>query len=180
MKRVETGFDGLYVLELDLKRDERGYFARTYCQETFTSFGLETHFPQSGTAWNGKAGTVRGMHFQRLPFGEVKLIRCTRGAILDVVIDLRPQSKTYLQSYSIELDANNGKQLYVPPCFAHGYQTLTDDTEVLYLMSTVYIPDAATGVRWDDPSFNITWPRDITVISGRDKEWPLIGPDFQP
>lgn len=175
MNRIATGFDGLFVLELDLKRDDRGYFARTFCEQTFADWGLAHHYPQSGTAYNGRAGTVRGMHFQREPHGEIKLIRCTRGAILDIVVDVRKGSATYLKAFEIELSDSNGRQFYVPEGFAHGYQTLTDHTEVLYLMSSVQVPSAASGIRWDDPALSIRWPLPISMISERDRAWPLLG-----
>lgn len=177
MRKIETGFDGLFVLEMDLKRDDRGYFARTFCEDAFAALGLVARYPQSGTAWNARAGTVRGMHFQRAPHGEVKLIRCTRGAIADIVVDVREGSPTYLKAYEVELTPDNGRQFYVPEGFAHGYQTLADDTEVLYLMSTVQVPEAATGIRWDDPAVAVRWPKPISIISPRDQAWPLIGAD---
>jgi dTDP-4-dehydrorhamnose 3,5-epimerase len=170
----ETGFAGLFLLELDLKRDERGYFARTFCADMFKENGLHSHYPQCSTAFNDQAGTVRGMHFQKRPYTEIKLVRCTRGAIHDVVIDLRPGSPTYLKSYHIELGEADGRELYVPDGFAHGYQTLRDGSEVHYMLSARYMPDAATGVRWDDPAFALSWPLPLTVISERDRSWPLF------
>jgi dTDP-4-dehydrorhamnose 3,5-epimerase len=174
MKFTDTGFAGLFVVELDLNRDERGYFARTFCSESFTGQGLQSTYPQCGTAYNARSGTVRGMHFQKPPHGEVKLVRCTRGAIHDVVIDLRPASATYLKCYHVELGQEDGRELYVPDGFAHGYQTLQDASEVHYMLSTCYVPDAASGLRWDDPAFSLTWPLPITVISERDRNWPLL------
>lgn len=174
MKFVETGFDGLYVIALDLKRDQRGFFARTFCEKAFGELGLEQAYVQGGTAFNDRAGTVRGMHFQRAPHGEVKLIRCTRGAIQDTVIDVRPASATYLKSFSVRLSDVSATQLYVPKGFAHGYQTLVDNTEVHYMMSTHHVAEAATGLRWDDPALDVRWPQAVTVISERDSAWPLV------
>lgn len=174
MRIKDTDFNGLLLIELDLKRDERGYFARTFCEETFSQHGMLSHYPQCATAFNAVAGTVRGMHFQKPPHGEAKLIRCTRGVIHDVVIDIRPASTTYLKCYQIELAEDDGNELYVPDGFAHGYQTLRDASEVHYMISTNYVPGAANGLCWDDPAFSLSWPRPITVISERDRSWPLI------
>jgi dTDP-4-dehydrorhamnose 3,5-epimerase len=174
MRLTETEIAGLFVIELDHKRDERGYFARTFCADTLTSNGLVGAFPQCGTAYNNLSGTVRGMHFQAAPYGEVKVIRCTRGAIHDVLVDLRRTSPTYLKSYAIELTESDGRELYVPEGLAHGYQTLRDATEVLYMMSVNYVPGAATGIRWDDPLISVKWPRPISIIAERDRNWPLL------
>lgn len=174
MKFMDTGFAGLFLIELEVNRDERGYFARTFCFDTFKAHGLHADYPQSGTAFNGRSGTVRGMHFQKPPHGEVKLVRCTRGAIHDVVIDMRPASATYLQCFHVELAAGDGRELYVPDGFAHGYQSLTEASEVHYMLSARHRPEAASGVRWDDPAFSLTWPLPITVISERDCSWPLL------
>ncbi len=174
MRFNDTGFAGLFLIELDLARDERGYFARTFCVDTFNKHGLQSNYPQSGTSFNARSGTVRGMHFRRPPHGEVKLIRCTRGAIHDVVIDIRPGSATYLKHHGVELVEGDGRELYVPDGFAHGFQTLRDASEVHYMLSTRYVPEAAGGYRWDDPAFTLSWPRPITVISDRDRKWPLF------
>jgi dTDP-4-dehydrorhamnose 3,5-epimerase len=174
MRFMDTGFADLFLIELDLNRDERGYFARTFCTETFTERGLHAHYPQCGTSFNAKSGTVRGMHFQKPPHGEVKLIRCTRGAIHDVVIDLRPASATYLKHYQAELAEGDGRELYVPNGFAHGFQTLEDVSEVHYMLSARYVPEAAGGLRWDDPAVSLSWPLPIAVISDRDLSWPLL------
>ena len=174
MRFKKTDIDGLFLLELDLKRDERGFFARTFCEETFAQHGMVIHYPQCGTAFNAIAGTVRGMHFQLAPHAEAKLIRCTRGAVHDVVVDLRHDSVTYLKQFEIELTEDTGNELYVPGGFAHGYQTLRDASELHYMLSTNYLPDAASGVRWDDPAFSLSWPRPVTVISERDRTWPLF------
>lgn len=169
-----TDISGLMVIEPDRKADHRGYFARTFCGETFRDAGLESTWVQTGTAFNHRAGTVRGMHFQREPHGEVKLIRVTRGAIRDVVIDLRQDQPSYLRSFAIDLSAANGVSLYVPRQFAHGYQTLEDDTEVLYYFSTSHAPGMASGIRWDDPALDITWPLPVSVIADQDLNWPLL------
>ncbi len=169
-----TDIPGLTVIEPDRKPDDRGYFARTFCAETFREAGLESDFVQAGTAFNPRRGTVRGMHFQREPHGEVKLIRVTRGAIRDVVIDLRQDQPSYLKTFSIDLSAANGVSLYVPRAFAHGYQTLQDDTEVLYAFSTPYAPGMASGIRWDDPALDVTWPLPVSVIAKQDLNWPLL------
>jgi len=174
MRFMETGFTGLFVIELDPHRDARGYFARTFCLETFNARGLHAHYPQCGTSFTAKSGTVRGMHFQKPPHGEVKLIRCIRGAIHDMVVDLRPGSATYLRHYGAELAEGDGRELYVPDGFAHGYQTLRDASEVHYMLSARYVPEAASGVRWDDPALSLSWPLPITVISDRDRNWPLL------
>lgn len=175
MKFTDTGLAGLFVIELEVNSDERGYFARTFCVDTFKARGLHADYPQCGAAFNAKSGTVRGMHFQRPPHGEVKLVRCTRGAIHDVVVDLRPASATYLQSFHVELVAGDGRELYVPAGFAHGYQSLEDASEVHYMLSARHRPEAASGLRWDDPALSLSWPRPITVISERDRQWPLLG-----
>lgn len=174
MRFIDTGFAGLFLIELELSRDERGYFARTFCQDTFSERGLQSHYPQCGTSFNARSGTVRGMHFQKPPHGEVKLIRCIRGAIHDVVIDVRAGSPTYRKHYQIELSEDDGRELYVPDGFAHGFQTLQDGSEVHYMLSARYVPEAATGLRWDDPAFSVKWPLPITVISDRDRNWPLV------
>jgi dTDP-4-dehydrorhamnose 3,5-epimerase len=174
MQFKDTGFSDLYLIELDLMRDERGYFARTFCVDTLNEHGLQSRYPQGGTSFNVKSGTVRGMHFQKPPHGEIKLIRCTRGAIHDVVIDIRPGSATYLKHYGVELAEGDGRELYVPDGFAHGFQTLRDGSEIHYMLSTRYVPEAASGFRWDDPAFALSWPMPITVISDRDRKWPLL------
>ena len=175
MRFKDTGFAGLFLIELDLARDERGYFVRTFCVDAFNQQGLQTDYPQSGTSFNAKSGTVRGMHFQKPPHGEVKLIRCTRGAVYDVVVDIRPGSTTYRKHFNVELEEGDSRELYVPDGFAHGFQTLRDASEIHYMLSTRYVAEAASGFRWDDPAFAISWPQPITVISDRDRKWPLLG-----
>ena len=152
--------------------DRRGYFARTYCEHEFTSHGLKSGFVQCSVSFNKIKGTLRGMHFQAGPYGEAKVIRCTRGAIYDVIIDLRLGSPTFKQHFTIVLSAENGTMLYVPEGFAHGFQTLEDNTEVFYQMSQFYTPDHARGVRWNDPAFGIEWPEDERMILERDQSYP--------
>ncbi len=152
--------------------DRRGYFARTYCEQEFASHGLNSSFVQCNVSFNKLKGTLRGMHFQTAPYEEAKLIRCTRGAIYDVIIDLRLGSPTFKRHFTIALSAENGKMLYVPEGFAHGFQTLEDNTEVFYQMSQFYTADHARGVRWNDPAFGIEWPADERIILERDQSYP--------
>ena len=179
MRIVETRFDKLFVIEPDRFTDERGFFARTFCVREFAERGLATEFVQCGTSYNARAGTVRGMHFQIPPHTETKLIRCTRGALLDTIVDIRQGATTYLESFSIELSADNGRLLYVPDGFAHGFQTLMDETEVFYHISSFYAPEAAAGLRWDDPALGIRWPLPVSVIGDVDRKWPLIEAQFR-
>ena len=172
MRFTATPIQGVYVIDLEPVEDHRGFFARTYCDDEFRARGLETHFAQASIAFTARRGTLRGMHYQREPYGEVKLVRCTRGAVYDAVIDLRPHSATFRQWFAVELTADNRRMLYVPAGFAHGYQTLQDDTEISYQMSTPYHPEAAAGVRWNDPAFGVSWPIDVTVIAERDAAYP--------
>jgi dTDP-4-dehydrorhamnose 3,5-epimerase len=174
MRFNSTEIGGLILIELERRSDERGYFARTFCRKAFSARGIAQSFPQCGTAFNAIAGTVRGMHFQAAPRGEAKLIRCTRGALIDVIVDVRADSPTYLKSYQIELREGDGRELYVAEGLAHGYQTLCNETEVFYMMSVGYTPDASRGLRWDDPAISVTWPRPITMISEQDRNWPLL------
>jgi len=166
-----TPLDGAFVVTLERLTDARGSFARTFDAAVFAGHGLEPGVAQCNTSVNRRAGTLRGMHFQRAPHAEAKLVRVTRGAVFDVIIDLRPESRTFSQWFGIELNADNGRSLYVPAGLAHGFQTLVDDSEVLYLMSHHFVPEAAGGVRWDDPAFRIQWPDAPPagrVISDRD------------
>ena len=175
MKFVETELPGVYVIELEFLRDDRGSFARTYCAEEFDDLGIAFSVAQANISLNKYAGTVRGMHFQTDPHAESKIVRCTQGAIHDVAIDLRQESETYCEWLAVELNADNRFALLIPKGFAHGFQTLSDDTEVHYLMSAPYRPGAATGVRYNDPAFGVDWPLDVSNISERDLSWP----DFQ-
>lgn len=166
---------GLYVIELEQLDDERGWFARTFDGEAFEQAGLDPTNVQCSASYSARAGTLRGLHFQRAPHEEDKLVRCTRGAIFDAVVDLRPDSDTYCDWFGIELTPSNGRQLYVPKGLAHGFQTLADDTEVHYSMSTPYVPGAGDGVRFDDPAFGIDWPQPPDgglIVSDRDREYP--------
>lgn len=171
MNFVETSLLGAFLIEIEPNVDERGMLARTFCQSEFHAHGLNSKIAQCSMTMTHRKGTIRGMHFQRKPFQEVKLVRCTRGAIYDVIIDLRASSPTFGQHYGVELSESNRKALYVPEGFAHGLQTLQDTTEVFYQMSESYHPAAATGVRWNDPAFGIRWPLPTVVISARDRDY---------
>ncbi len=167
-----TKLKGAFVLEPERREDNRGFFARTFCQREFESHGLNPLVVQCNIAYNMKKGTLRGMHFQNPPFQEAKLVRCTKGAIHDVILDLRPDSPTYKQWVSAELSEDNHKMLYVPEGFAHGYQTLSETAEVIYQVSQFYAPEYASGVRYNDLAFGIQWPLEVTSISELDKKWP--------
>ena len=178
MRFVSVRLEGAFLVEIELIEDARGFFARTWCREVFAEHGLDSELAQCSISRSARAGTLRGMHFQRAPHAEAKLVRCTRGAIFDVIIDLRPESPTYTEWFGTNLDEANGSALYVPRGFAHGFQTLTDETDVLYMISHPYAADAAVGVRWDDPAFGIDWPEAATrTISERDLAWPDFPPD---
>lgn len=167
-----TTIEGLYTVTQDRHRDERGYFARTWCVDEFAEAGLSPEFVQASVSFNEHAGTLRGMHFQRAPYGETKLIACVTGAIHDVLLDLRPDSETYLRWEAFELTPDNGIQLLAPPGLAHGFQTLADATTVTYHIDTFYQPDHSAGVRWDDPAFGIDWPDcGDRVMSDKDRDW---------
>ena len=172
VKLTETPLPGAFIIDLEPHRDERGFFARTFCVREFAQHGLDSKVVQCNLSYNLKAGTLRGMHFQQPPVSEAKLVRCVRGAIHDVVVDLRPQSATYQRHFAVELSMENRRALFVPALFAHGFQTLTDHTEVEYQMSEFYAPEAARGFRHDDPAFAIRWPLPISVISPQDLVWP--------
>ena len=167
----ETKLAGAYVIEPEQLEDERGFFARLWSEQDFAERGLVPRFIESNTSFSRKQGTLRGMHYQAAPHGQVKLVRCTAGAVYDAIIDLRPDSPTYKQWDSVELSADNRLMLYVPIGFAHGFQTLVDGTEVTYQMSSPYHPASSRGVRWDDPTFGITWPEAERVIIARDREY---------
>ena len=167
-----TELEGACIIELERLEDSRGFFARTWCQKELEDHGLSARIAQANVSFNTRAGTLRGMHYQVAPYEETKLIRCTRGALYDVIIDLRRSSPTYKQWMGVELTAQNYKMLYVPPYFAHGFVTLEDDTEVMYFMSEFYTSGAEKGLRWNDPEFGITWPRPAEVISEKDASWP--------
>jgi dTDP-4-dehydrorhamnose 3,5-epimerase len=167
-----TNVRGVLELEVEHKVDERGFFARTWCAEEFRKHGLNPNLMQCSISFNTRKGTLRGMHFQLPPFAESKLVRCTRGAVYDVVVDLRPKSSTFKQWTSVVLSADQRNMVYVPEGCAHGFLTLADCVEVFYQISEVYCPDCAAGVRWDDPAFRIKWPEAIAVISERDRNYP--------
>lgn len=168
----DTTLAGAMLIDLEKREDERGYFARVMCKEEFREHGLASEFVQSNHSHNRKAGTLRGMHFQRAPHSEAKLVRCVRGAIYDVIVDLRSNSPTFRRWEGFELSAENSQMLYVPEGFAHGFLTLCDDVDVTYQVSHPYTPDAESGYRYNDPTFDIVWPREIAVISSKDRDWP--------
>jgi len=172
MTFLETGLEGAFVVEIEPRSDERGFFARAWCAREFNARGLVSRLVQTSLSFNRHKGTLRGMHYQVAPHEEAKLVRCTRGALYDAIIDLRPDSPTYTRWFATELTADNHRMLYVPPGFAHGYQTLVDDTEVFYHVSEFYVAESGRGVRWDDPVFGIPWPAAVTVISANDRNWP--------
>jgi dTDP-4-dehydrorhamnose 3,5-epimerase len=168
----ETELKGGFVVGLKKIEDNRGFFARAWCQKEFADAGLNPNLVQINLAASHKAGTLRGMHFQEAPHAEAKLIRCTRGRIFDVMIDLRPESPTHRKWFGLELSAENHRMLYIPEGFAHGYETLTDDAEMLYQTSQAFASGSARGVRYDDPAFGIVWPLPVSVISEADRKWP--------
>jgi dTDP-4-dehydrorhamnose 3,5-epimerase len=171
MKFTPTKIDGAYLIEFQPIADERGFFARSFCTEEFQQHGLDTNFVQCNVSFTAQRGTIRGMHYQVAPDTETKLVRCARGAIYDVILDLRPESPTFKQWVAEELNADNHQMFYIPSGCAHGFQTLVDDTEVFYQMSGVYNAAAARGVRWDDPAFGIEMPSAVSVISERDRNY---------
>ena len=168
MKFTETKLKGAYVIEVEPLADERGFFARSWCQKEFAEHGLDPNLVQCNISFNLKKGTLRGMHYQAEPYQEAKLIRCTKGAIYQVVIDIRPDSFTFKQWVAVELTAENRKMLYVPKGMASGFQTLMDNTEVFYQMGEFYHPESAKVVRWDNPAFEIEWPIEVKIISDKD------------
>ena len=173
MRFVPTDLEGAFVIEPEPVEDERGFFARIWCRDEFHEHGLTAELAQCSVSGNARAGTLRGLHYQRAPYEEVKVVRCIKGAIFDVIVDLRPGSSTRAQWYGVELDAVGKRALYVPKGFAHGFQTLVDDTEVLYMISEPYNVVASEGVRWDDPAFAIEWPpAALRTLSERDRIWP--------
>ena len=174
MKFTATDIEGVAIIDLELRSDDRGFFARSFCQDEFTDHGLLPMVAQCNISHNHRAGTLRGMHYQLEPATEAKLVRCISGAIIDQIVDLRPSSPTYLQHVSVELSASNRRSLYVPPMFGHGYQTLVDDAEVLYQVSERYTPGQERGLRYNDPTLGLRWPLDVTAISEKDNSWPLL------
>lgn len=175
----KTKLEGAFIVELDKKEDDRGFFARAFCQAEFAEHGVPTRVVQANMSYNHQKGTLRGMHYQIAPASEPKFIRCIRGAIWDVIIDMRPQSSTYLQHIGVELSADNRTAIYVPDMFAHGNQALTDGAELLYLVGEFYTPGCERGVRYNDPAIGIEWPLPITAITEKDKGWPLLNPSLE-
>ncbi len=171
---TETALKGAYFLDVEPREDNRGFFARTFCQKEFEAHGLNPVIVQANVAFNRLKGTIRGMHFQCPPAAESKFVRCTRGGILDIIVDLRPESSTYLQHISVELTADNHRALFVPERFAHGYQALHDNTETSYQMGEFYAPGSEGGLVYNDPALGLSWPLPMTVISDKDKAWPLL------
>ncbi len=172
MEFTETEIKGAFVVRLKKIEDHRGYFARGWCREEFAKHGLNPNMLQLNTGFTHKQGTLRGMHYQDAPHAEAKFVRCTRGAIYDVIIDLRPDSPTHRKWFGAELTADNGTMLYAPEGLAHGYQTLTDGAEMYYMTTAVYASGAAKGVRYNDPAFGVQWPLPVSVISEPDQKWP--------
>ncbi len=175
MKFIPTILPGAYVIELEPIIDHRGFFARGFCQREFEQNGLRDHFVQCNVSWNKEKGTLRGMHYQLPPHAEVKVVRCTRGAIYDVIVDLRSDSPTYCKWIGVELTADNYRMIYIPEGFAHGYQTIEPNSEVFYLVSQFYSSASERGVRWNDKAFNISWPLANPILSIKDQSYP----DFQ-
>jgi dTDP-4-dehydrorhamnose 3,5-epimerase len=176
MKFVETGLPGAVIVEIEKQQDQRGFFARTWCRREFEKYGLDPQVAQANVSYNRCKGTLRGMHYQTEPYGETKLVRCTQGAIYDVIIDLRPESLTYRKWIGVELTADNYRMIFVPKMFAHGFQSLTDDSVLAYQVGQFYTPGAERGIRYNDAAFNIRWPLEVSVISDKDKSYA----DFVP
>lgn len=171
---TETKLKGAFILDLERREDLRGFFARAFCQNEFKAHGLKPIIAQANIASNLKKGTIRGMHFQYPPAAETKLVRCTRGAILDIIVDLRPESATYLQHVSVELSEENQRALYVPERFAHGYQTLRDNTDTSYQVGEFYTPEAEGGLMYNDPRLELDWPMAVTIMSEKDQRFLLL------
>ncbi len=174
MRFMESGISGAWLIDPTPHEDDRGRFLRAWCAREFADHGLDFAPVQANMGFSVRKGTVRGMHFQEVPAVEAKLVRCTRGAMFDVVLDLRPESPSYGKWYGAELTPENSRMLYVPERCAHGYQTLQDSTEMYYMASEYYTPNAARGLRFDDPAFGIEWPLEATVVSDQDRNWPLV------
>jgi dTDP-4-dehydrorhamnose 3,5-epimerase len=175
MKFTETKLQGAFIVEPEFLEDERGFFARTWCRHEFEARGLNPRLVQCNISFNRRRGTLRGMHYQVEPYAEAKLVRCTMGAIYDVILDLRPNSATFKEWLAVELTAENRRMLFIPEGLAHGFQTLEDNTEVFYQMSEFYHPECARRVRYDDPAFAIGWPLLVTIVSDKDMIYPLCG-----
>jgi dTDP-4-dehydrorhamnose 3,5-epimerase len=180
MNFSETKLKGAYIIDIQKLEDERGFFARSWCQREVEQYGLEPQVVQCNISYNKLRGTLRGMHYQLPPYAEAKLVRCTRGSVFDVIIDLRPQEPSFLKWQGFELSASNYNMLYIPKGFAHGFLTLEDETEIFYQMSEFYAPDCARGVRWNDPLFDIGWSDSVKCISQKDQSYPDAKPeDFE-
>ncbi|MBA4374005.1 MAG: dTDP-4-dehydrorhamnose 3,5-epimerase [Thermodesulfovibrio sp.] len=173
----ETKLRDAFIIDVQKYEDNRGFFGRTFCQKEFEKIGVNTNIVQANVSFSKKKGTLRGMHYQAVPYGEVKLVRCTRGAIYDVIIDIRPGSPTYRQWLGVELREDSCRMIYVPEKFAHGFQTLEDNTEVVYQVSQFYTAGAERGIRYNDPAFQIQWPLDVRIISEKDGSWPDYSPE---
>lgn len=171
MEFIKTNFEDCYIIEIEKKKDDRGFFARSWDNEIFEKYKLEKNIVQCNISFNLKKNTIRGMHYQISPYEEAKLVRCTRGKIIDVIIDLRPNSITFKKWLSVELSEDNFRTLYIPKGMAHGFQTLVDNTEVFYQMTQKYMPEFAKGIRWNDTAFNIKWPNKSPIISNKDNEY---------
>ena len=174
MEFRETKLQGAFIVALQPRRDHRGFFSRTFCAKEFEAHSLKPAVAQCNISFNYSKGTLRGMHYQLAPATETKFIRCTKGAIYDVIVDMRPESETYLQHIGVELSAENRLALYVPEMFAHGYQALTDDTEIIYQVSEFYTPNRERGMHYDDPALGINWPLPVSEISDKDANWSLL------
>jgi dTDP-4-dehydrorhamnose 3,5-epimerase len=174
MRFIETDLQGAYIIELERREDERGFFARGFCQKEFAQHGLKPVIAQANVASNRRKGTIRGMHFQYPPNAETKLVRCPRGGILDIIVDLRPESPTYLRHIAVELTAENQRALYVPERFAHGYQALEDNTDTSYQVGEFYTPSAEGGLRYDDPRLGLSWPLPVSVMSDKDRVYKSL------
>jgi dTDP-4-dehydrorhamnose 3,5-epimerase len=176
---TRTALSGAYIIDLERREDERGFFARSWCVREFEEHGLNPRLVQCNISFNARKGTLRGMHFQAAPHEEAKLVRCTQGALYDVIIDIRPDSPTYTRWVGVELTAANRRMLYIPEGFAHGFQTLEDNTEVFYQMSEFHHPESARGFRWNDPAFGISWPLPDSIVSEKDAAYPDFRPDHR-
>lgn len=174
MKFEETKLAGAFIIDIERIGDNRGFFARAFCQKEMADHGLNPTIAQANLGFNATKGTVRGMHFQYPPAAETKLVRCTRGAVVDIIVDLRPESPTYLEHVEVELTADNYRAIYVPQRFGHGYQALKDDTETSYLVGEFYTPGREGGLRHDDPRLGLSWPLPVTEVSAKDQAWPLL------
>jgi len=168
---TETKLSGAFIIDLERRDDERGFFARAFCQREFAAHGIKPVIAQANIGFNRRKGTIRGMHFQFPPAAETKLVRCSRGAILDYIVDLRPESPTFMQHISVELNADNHRGIYIPERFAHGYQALEDNTETTYHVGEFYTPGCEGGLLYDDPALGLTWPMPVTVMSEKDRQW---------